>query len=69
MKRNIVEMKNDLTDDKHDGSSDHAEDDHVVYCHADQPGIVDLTNFHRSGFVSEKQAQYQLETRVTVNDT
>jgi hypothetical protein len=28
-----------------------------------------LTNFHRSGFVSEKQAQYQLETLVTVHDT
>ena len=53
-------MKKDLTDDKHDGCRDHAEDDYVVDGHSDQSRVVDLTNLNGTSFVRKKQAQHEL---------
>ena len=58
-----------LTDDQHDGGSDHAQNDDVVDGHPDEPRVVDLTDFDWPRLVGEKQAQDELQTLVAVHNT
>ena len=54
------------TYDKHDGSSDEAEDDDVIGRHADEPRVVDLLHLLGARLVGQEEAQNQLETLVSV---
>ena len=56
------------TNDEHDGSSDEAEDDHVVGGHPDEPGVVDLSHLLGARLVGQEEAQDQLEALVSVQN-